>query len=145
MVIKGSRQPSLVFQARLAGFAGLIPFVAPLLLLWWQGQWAAEAIFVQHAYAALILSFLGGIYWGVALARQSAGWIWISVLPSLWAWPALVMPPVAAAWILAAGFALMFLIDRAARQRGWIELWFYQLRLVLGLVAIVSLLLGLVG
>ena len=139
-----SNEQTLARHARLAGYAGLLPFVAPLLVIWGEPAWAAQAIAVQQAYAALILSFLGGIYWAVALNRQAAGWIWLSVLPSLWAWPALLIPPVAASVMLAAGFALMFLLERSARKQGWIRAWFYQLRLTLGTVAIFTLLLGLV-
>ena len=130
-------------HARLAGYAGLIPLVVPVLVMWWQPEWAEPAVTAQHTYAALILSFLGGIYWGVALNHHSGSWIWLSTLPSLWAWPALLMPPVAASVLLAAGFALMFLLDRAARRQGWIRAWFYQLRLTLGTVAILTLLIGL--
>ncbi len=145
MVTSRSMEQTLALHARLAGYAGLIPFVVPLLVIVWQPQWAEHAITVQHAYAALILSFLGGIYWGLALNRQSAIGIWSSVLSSLWAWPALLMPATAAAAMLATGFALMFLLDRAARRRGWIRPWFYRLRIVLGVVAIVTLLLGSMG
>ena len=140
-----SREQTSAFHARLAGYAGLIPFLVPLLVVWFEPAHAEAAIGVQHAYAALILSFLGGIYWGLALERQSGRGIWLSVLPSLWAWPTLLMPPVAATAMLAAGFALMFLLDRDARHRGWIRNWFYRLRLTLGSVAIASLLLGLAG
>ncbi|MFO7582158.1 DUF3429 domain-containing protein [Guyparkeria sp.] len=140
-----SREQTSAFHARLAGYAGLIPFVVPVLVVWFEPAHAETAIAVQHAYAALILSFLGGIYWGLALARQSAGWFWLSVLPSIWAWPALLLPPLAATLVLASGFALTFLLDGAARRRGKIPRWFHQLRLTLGTVAIVSLLLGLTG
>ena len=140
-----SNEQALAFHARLAGYAGLIPFVVPVLVLWWYPGWAEQAIRVQHAYAALILSFLGGIYWGVALNRQAAGWIWVSVLPSLWAWPTLLMPPLTATVMLAVGFALMWPLDRAACQRGWTRQWFYRLRLTLAAVAFLSLLLGLTG
>ncbi|MCL7743555.1 DUF3429 domain-containing protein [Guyparkeria hydrothermalis] len=140
-----SREQTAAFHARLAGYAGLAPLVVPLLVMWWQPSAAEPAITVQHTYAALILSFLGGIYWGIALAKQTGAWIWLSALPSLWAWPALLMGPFSATWMLMMGFALMLLLDWEARQRGWIRRWFYQLRLTLSAVAIVSLLLGLVG
>ena len=140
-----SLEQNAAFHARLAGFAGLVPLVVPLLVLWWHPDAAAPALTVQHTYAALILSFLGGIYWGIALNRQLGSWIWLSALPTLWAWPALLMPPFAGTWMLIMGFALMFLLDHAARQRGWIRQWFYQLRLTLGIVAIISLVLGALG
>lgn len=63
-----SLEQTAAFHARLAGYAGLIPFVIPLLVVWFEPAHAKTAIAVQHAYAALILSFLGGIYWGAAHA-----------------------------------------------------------------------------
>ena len=140
-----SLEQNAALNARLAGYAGLVPLVVPVLVMWWHPDWADPAITVQHTYAALILSFLGGIYWGIALAKQTGGWIWLSTLPSLWAWPALLMPPVSSTWMLMMGFALMFLLDQAAWQRGWIRRWFFQLRLVLSGVAIASLLLALIS
>lgn len=137
-----STQQTMAFHARLAGYAGLIPFVAPVLVAWLQPDHAEAAIAVQHAYAALILSFLGGIYWGLALAKHSASWFWWSVAPSLWAWPALLLAPIPAALVLAIGFAFMTLLDRAARRRQTIHEWFFRLRLVLSGVAIISLLTG---
>jgi len=126
-------------SAQLAGVAGLIPFLAPLGVAWGHPPWAAVALEVQAIYAAVILSFLGGIYWGLALTREAGRWFWISVLPSLWGWAALLLPDAVVPFSLAAGFALMFVIDRAARQRGWVESWFPRLRLGLGVTAIVSL------
>lgn len=140
-----SLEQTAAFHARLAGYGGLAPLVVPVLVMWADPTWAEPAVTVQHTYAALILSFLGGIYWGVALNHRSGGWIWLSALPSLWAWPALLMTPVSATWMLMMGYALMFLLDQAAHQRGWIRRWFYRLRLTLSGVAILSLLLGLTG
>jgi hypothetical protein len=69
-------------------------------------EWREAALAIAFAYAALILSFLGGMWWGIAAAapaaqrRKALGWLWIAaVLPSLvalacflpwaldWAWP----------------------------------------------------------
>ncbi|WP_322522207.1 DUF3429 domain-containing protein [Guyparkeria halophila] len=140
-----SLEQTSAFHARLAGYAGLIPFVIPLLVVWFEPGHAEAAIAAQHAYAALILSFLGGIYWGVAMSRQVVGWFWLSVLPSLWAWPALLLPTFAGTVMLAGGFALMLLLDRAARRQDVIREWFFRLRLTLSAVAIVSLLLAMTG
>jgi len=126
-------------SAQLAGVAGLIPFLVPLGVAWGHPPWAAAALEVQAIYAAIILSFLGGIYWGLALTREAGRWFWISVLPSLWGWGALLLPHAIMPFVLAAGFVLTFAIDRAAARAGWIEPWFLHLRLVLGGTAIASL------
>ncbi|MFI9653059.1 DUF3429 domain-containing protein [Guyparkeria sp. GHLCS8-2] len=141
-----SLEQTAAFHARLAGYAGLIPFVIPLLVLWFEPAHAEAAIAAQHAYAALILSFLGGIYWGLALLRHMPGWFWLSVLPPLWAWPAVLLVPTAAGTLmLASGFALMVLLDAAARRQEIIREWFFRLRITLSTVAVVTLLPGLLG
>ena len=61
-------------------------------------EWRGPALLIAFAYAALILSFLGGAWWGIAATapaaerRRTLGWVWIAaVTPSLVAlacfWP----------------------------------------------------------
>ncbi|WP_422357475.1 DUF3429 domain-containing protein [Qipengyuania flava] len=92
---------------RWLGLAGLLPQFTCLAVLYaGPAEWREAALAIAFAYAALILSFLGGIWWGIAAAapaaqrRKTLGWLWIAaVLPSLialscflpwaldWAWP----------------------------------------------------------
>jgi hypothetical protein len=66
--VSGPGRVSLV--ARALGFAGLLPQVGALAGVIWGGpDWIAYAIAVAVAYGALILSFLGGIWWGLAVRR----------------------------------------------------------------------------
>lgn len=96
------------------GLAGLIPFVAGAAwLLLARGEPMAPRALA--AYGAVIVSFLGGIHWGLVMARPGAAaaaqLVW-GVVPSLIAWPALLLP---AAWslaLLAAALVLCFLVDR---------------------------------
>lgn len=73
--------------ARWLGYAGLLPQVAALVVVIGGGPaWHFTALVLGFAYAALILSFLGGLWWG--LAAQARGpvpsWLWIAaVAPSL--------------------------------------------------------------
>lgn len=68
--------------SRLLGFAGLLPalFATSQLAL---GR--AEAVYLALVYAWLILSFLGGIWWGFAMRRDAGqgGLTIIAVVPSL--------------------------------------------------------------
>lgn len=93
--------------ARWLGLAGLLPQFACVAVLYaGPAEWREAALAIAFAYAALILSFLGGMWWGIAAAapaaqrRRTLGWLWIAaVLPSLvalacflpwaldWAWP----------------------------------------------------------
>ena len=92
---------------RWLGLAGLLPQFTCLAVLYaGPAEWREAALAIAFAYAALSLSFLGGMWWGIAAAapaaqrRKALGWLWIAaVLPSLvalacflpwaldWAWP----------------------------------------------------------
>jgi hypothetical protein len=83
------------------GYAGLLPQALCLALIVTGHEWRYAALAGGYAYAAAIFSFLGGVWWGQALAsrRASAGAYLLAVLPSLiavalflpwtfgWEWP----------------------------------------------------------
>ncbi|MBW8314565.1 MAG: DUF3429 domain-containing protein [Hydrogenophaga sp.] len=90
------------------GWAGVLPF-GLLALATWCAPWRDLAAQGFLAYGALILSFLGGVRWGRAMACGARAWQFAgSVLPSLWGWLAwFLLPPAAALGMLAIGFALV--------------------------------------
>ncbi len=53
------------------GVLGIIPFWSLALAAWLAPGWTGVAAVVEAAYAALILSFLGGARWGLAV-REAA-------------------------------------------------------------------------
>ena len=71
--------------ALVLGYAGLFPQAIALALALSGGEWGFVALAGGFAYAALIFSFLGGVWWGQALAaeRTSIGTFIVAVLPSL--------------------------------------------------------------
>lgn len=78
------------------GAAGLVPAVAAAVaLLWGPDDWQPMAATVCATYAAVILSFLGGAWWGIAAreaqATRPAGVFCAAVLPSLAGWSALLV------------------------------------------------------
>ncbi len=113
------------------GYGGLLPFVGAALLLWLlRDEAQAHVAQALSAYAALILSFLGGIHWGLAMrsaAPPAALLVW-GVLPSLLAWPALLMPAFSALVIHGALLLLTYAVDRrlypAQGAAGWLGLRF---------------------
>lgn len=122
------------------GAAGFLPFAASAAVLGWgPPSWQALAAASQLAYGAVILSFLGGILWGLAISPARApGWRWpaLSVLPALVAWPALLWGGASGLWLLAVSFLAMPLVDRVAVAAGLAPGWYLSLRLPLsGLVA----------
>ena len=71
------------------GYAGVLPVAGLLVLAWSSATWQHQAVNSATIYAALILSFLGGIHWGFATSGfASSKHFLISVVPSLWAWAA---------------------------------------------------------
>lgn len=128
------------------GLAGLIPFWGLAVLLALHGHGAPDPVLVDlalSAYAAIILSFLGGIRWGLA-ARDGAGAgaYAVSVVPSLAAWALLATPE---PWRLAAlGLVLLALgpVDAALLRGGAGPLWLGRLRLILSSGAGIACLFG---
>lgn len=93
--------PSLSNTARALGYAGLLPQLLCVGLLATGHEWRYAALAGGYAYAAAIFSFLGGVWWGQAVAsnRATAGAYAFAVMPSLlavalflpwsfgWEWP----------------------------------------------------------
>jgi hypothetical protein len=135
----------LPLSVRFLGYAGLLPFAGGALLLWLlQGEAFGYAAFALAAYAALIASFLGGIHWGLAMqaATVSTGTVLWGVLPSLVAWPAVLMPPRAGLVWLALLIAACYLVDRRAYPRLGVPAPWLALRFRLSAVAALSCLIG---
>ncbi len=135
-------------SALLLGLAGLIPFFG---LAFWQGhvsdELLADRLILGYIfYAASILSFLGGIGWGLAMSEQdpmqrglSFG---ISTVPSLVAWAAAFINVQNLAFtlaILGAAFVLQGIWDFYLVQSGRAPRWFAQLRMGLTLAVLASM------
>ncbi len=118
-------------QARQLGHAGLLPFVAGAGLIWLvRAEAHPYATLALSAYAAAILSFLGGIHWGLAMRQPSPPLPWLiwGVVPSLVAWVAVVMPPSAGLVIEGLMLLACYAVDRrlypAQGVAGWLVLRF---------------------
>ncbi len=132
--------------AQLLGYLGLVPFVGLVILVVLDVPLAGvDAATALSAYAALILSFLGGISWGLAIAatgltdRARRDLFLVSVIPSLVGWLALLLPFKMGVWILVAAFALVYLHDRRVAANPFYPVWFQRLRLVLTSVAVLCI------
>lgn len=88
-------RPVLPAVARILGFAGLLPqCLAVAVLLIGGPELRFTALSIAYAYAALIFSFLGGLWWGLAAlgGARTPAWVWAAAVgPSLLAlataWP----------------------------------------------------------
>jgi len=123
------------------GLSGLVPFVAIPGYMIMSGTFLTGLAFSQIAYGACILSFVGAVRWGTALADQevvTANWfnLGYSVAPALVAWTALMLPNSLALIVLMGGLAGTAYVDLT--MFGYPP-WFKALRFLLSLVAVLSL------
>jgi len=129
---------------RAVGLAGLIPFWFLAVACWFLSPRDYElAIDAQINYGAIILSFLGAVHWGLAVAsRDAATWgriVW-SVSPSLLGWVATLMAPAVALVTLLLGFVLTLVFDDRAFRGKDDQEWYRALRRVLSVGAISAIL-----
>lgn len=114
--------------ARWLGWSGVLPFAGLAALAWWPGEVGELALRGFAGYSVVILSFLGGVRWGRALAaRAGAAEYARAVLPSLVGWVALALPVASALPLLAAAFALAWWSDGPGDAMA-APAWFRRLR-----------------
>jgi len=118
------RLPLLAIQL---GWAGILPMVGALLAaVSGEPRFQFAAFALGHAYAALIFSFLGGLWWGLAARAENApNWLWYaSVAPSLLALATFVPWVLGWPWpgysLIALGLAIAtsFAVDKRAVAQG---------------------------
>ena len=124
----------------LLGFAGLLPFVVPALLVVLQTRWAPLALDIGHAYAFGIISFLCGSWWGMGLERDDGKPLLLSNLYFLVALFIFVFA--AQWWSLAAAILLMglFFAENSSTLFPEIRSGYRKMRAILSLVASLSML-----
>lgn len=120
--------------AQRLAYAGLIPFVLGAALVWLLAGFNADAhafaALGLSAYAAVVVSFLGGIHWGLGFRQQIPSpqpFVW-GVVPSLLAWVAVVMPAYAGLVVHGVMLVVCYLVDRrcypALGAGAWLTLRF---------------------
>jgi hypothetical protein len=136
--------------ANLLGYAGLIPFVVLAAAFWWPDRVAHS--FISHAlsnYAAVIISFLGAIHWGLAMrdtqpsTTGASVWIW-GITPSLLAWMATLLTSPFDLLFMAILLWICYRVDQKRYPHHQLESWL-PMRFRLTLVASIACLTGSVG
>ncbi|WP_084421159.1 DUF3429 domain-containing protein [Henriciella litoralis] len=136
--------PSFRRTALLLSGAGALPFIGLVIAMAiLEAPTNSTAGLWLQTYAAVILSFLGGIRWGTAIAAPPSSPLplAISVLPALAGWAmlplAIILQP-GPNWYL--GYALAFALQLAWDWRSAaVPAWFKPIRLGVSLVVISSL------
>jgi Protein of unknown function (DUF3429) len=151
MMTIGARRERIPPAAVVLGGAGLLPLIAGVLLAFAAPDMlGVRVVRVAEVYAALLLSFLGGMHWGLAsaaLARdpvklEAPRILGLSVLPSLVGWIALFLPGQYGLLMLAFAFLAVLFLDRATEHLGYAPAWWMllRIRLTAGVVLLMLLL-----
>ncbi len=127
--------------------AGGLPFVALSLMV--SMHWFSDAKAVLSfllSYAAVIISFLGGVHWGFAVQhfhrnRSIANLLLAtSVVPPLIAWGILLYPDhYAQLLVLTLLYSFMWAIDSLLYNNDLMPQWFFNIRCIITPVVVVSL------
>lgn len=126
--------------AYILGFAGLLPQVAALGVTGFGRDSDLGPLFA-FGYASLILSFIGGLWWGVAMREPAyqGRTLLAGVIPSLaaavliLASGAAILPLGWALVLIGSGVMLTLLVDRRMADRGHMPRGWMGLRIVLSL------------
>ncbi|MBI1386787.1 MAG: DUF3429 family protein [Rhizobiales bacterium] len=135
-------RPALVL-----GWLGVLPFAALAVLAATGGELLNDgAMSGLVQYGLIILSFMGGAQWGLAMRAASSddgveGWrLAISVLPALAAFGLSLLPAGSALLGLAGAFVALLGYDVWAARAGMAPAWYPALRLQLTGAVVVCLL-----
>ena len=145
-------------DATILGYLGLLPFAACMAVLW-GSPWAFPPAFAggwlhwTMLYAAIILSFMGGARWSLAMLGEGKrpgapmSGLLAAVAPALLAWIAVVpegfvpitLPYSARLALLGVGFAALWVEDQHGVRAGEAPAWYGRLRTRLTFWVLVSL------
>lgn len=128
--------------ARKLGYASLLPFLAGAVFIWLLVDRVAPEVvmFVAQAiaaFAALTVSFLGGMLWGLAMPPSKytidpepiqRHALWTSAIYTLLAWMGVLMPPHAGLVVLGVLLIACYVSDRKRyhelHMEGWLTMRF---------------------
>ncbi|NQW83035.1 MAG: DUF3429 domain-containing protein [Alcaligenaceae bacterium] len=124
--------------ALIPGLLGLLPFWAVALTSVLEtGLDPLLALMALIMYGAVILSFVGALWWGMAThapshAPRATMFVW-SVIPALVGWAATLTAPETGLRMLMAGLALQWLLDGMLRRKmpELLPGWVFRLRSIL--------------
>lgn len=128
------------FAPRLLGYLGLLPFIIPTAFLFCDHHHFMVWRNLLISYAAVILSFLGAVYWGVAMIvkempikKRNVMLSW-SVIPSIVAWIGLLIPQVYGLTVMSIFFVISFFMDMQLMKFEAKPTWYLPLRFHLTVV-----------
>ncbi|MEO1065995.1 MAG: DUF3429 domain-containing protein [Pseudomonadota bacterium] len=130
-----SRIPSVALSL---GLGGLIPFLASGLLTVTQGMGFVEPVYATVSlvgYSAVILSFMAGARWGMAVKEHDTfaqtRVMVLSVIPAILAWLSIMLPLTQSIPLLLVMFFTIGIWDILAMKAGGGPIWYAKLRFIL--------------
>lgn len=123
----------------------MIPFIAPpLAMLTGAAESDLAALTLQFGYAAVILSLLGGVHLGRALAGDhiapTGPRLFWAMTPAVIGWVLMLVPdPSIIALGFAAAFVIAFTVDIKAVKYGVFPRWYGRMRKYMTIGALISL------
>ena len=127
---------------KILGYSGLIPFITFSIGSWLPSPYHSYSVTILISYAAIILSFMGAIHWGVAMANKEkthTRYYLSSIIPALAAWLSLLVPEIFSLFILATGFALLISYDIAVEKSQDFPAWYIPMRIRLTIIVLLCL------
>jgi hypothetical protein len=148
---RGDNAAPIPPQALILGAGGAVPFIVFTFAIWSAppsfAAWARHALVT---YAMVILAFVGALHWGFTMMSpgmsERARWTWMgwSVIPSLAAWGAGMLPYRVAIALLVITFVVHLILDHRFAPVSGLPPWYLRLRRGLTAVVVASLLLAVV-
>lgn len=134
-------------QALRLGYLGILPFALGALLVWLVREDAHPYVTASlSAYAAVVISFLGGIHWGLGFRQAVPNpqpYVW-GVVVSAVAWVGAMMPAYAGLVVQGVMLIVCYLVDRRTYPALGAGAWL-TLRFRLSAAAALSCFLGAAG
>ncbi len=124
---------NLAWGLSLAGFIPFVILAAGLYLIGASNELFVSLFDIFKVWSALILSFLGGIRWGFAIAHEPLENrnLLISVIPTILAWFVLLLPDAYTILALLVLFCLHGVWDSFYINEGKVAPWFGKIRIAL--------------
>lgn len=135
-------------QAQLLGYAGLIPFIFLCIAAWLDLYFIDRPHYLLQSYAAVILSFMGAIHWGMVISapgNEARVQLVVSVVPPLLGWFALMLPQVTGYSLLIVSFIGLCFYDGAVSRKFALQPWYVSMRVVLTTIVVLCLTLAAVA
>lgn len=142
------QQAQIEKTARILALSGYVPIL--VLVLWLLGIDATHpargpTLALIESYCAIILSFLGGIRWGLGMVFRDGGSprdLVASCIPPLVGWAAVFAPAPFAFALFAAAFAAQGAWDAFAAHSGMAPGWYGRLRILLTVLVVAAMVLA---